>query len=167
MKEKLKHTDVISLLNLEPLPEEGGFFRQTYKSTITVNIPGLGERVLSTAIYYLITNNESSALHRLKQNELFHFYAGDPVEMMQLPPEGEHKISVIGNDLQQGHVPQMLVPAGVWQGLKLMNANNENWALLGATVTPGFEFDDFELASPSSLIDQFPHLTELIKKFTK
>src|SRR5262249_32092133 len=106
--------EVIELLKLQPHPVEGGFFRETYRTADL--LAGKGERrSISTAIYYLLTPKTVSALHRLPGDEVFHFYAGDPVRMLQLWPDGTTRTLVLGTDLKAGQVPQLVVPGGVWQ----------------------------------------------------
>jgi predicted cupin superfamily sugar epimerase len=146
--------EVIKLFHLVPLPEEGGYYRETYRS----------EQSLSTAIYYLITPESFSALHRLLKDELFHFYLGDPVEMLQIAPQGEGRILILGTDIQNGQRPQVLVPAGHWQGMRL--GPRGKWALLGVTVAPAFEFSDFETGEREMLLKKFPSLSDLILKYT-
>jgi predicted cupin superfamily sugar epimerase len=118
-----------------------------------------GPRHASTAIYYLLTPDKYSRLHRVKSDEVFHFYAGDPVEMLKLGPD-DAEVVAIGNDLIAGHAPQVVVAAGVWQGCRL--APGGRWALLGCTVAPGFEYADFESANREALIEQYPAFAELI-----
>lgn len=168
-KNKLTVQDVISVLNLEPLGGEGGFFRQTYRSSIFTNVEGLGKQFVSTAIYFLITSTEFSAFHKLKQDEVYHFYAGDPVDMLQIFPGGQHNRLVISNDLKNGQRPQILVPTGVWHGSRLNKDCNDKyeWALLGTTVAPGFEYVDFELGVRDELIKKFPTLEKHIIRFTR
>jgi predicted cupin superfamily sugar epimerase len=151
---------IIDLLKLEPLPHEGGFFRQTYKSKRALS----SGHPLSTAIYYLVTEQSFSALHRLPQDELFHFYAGDPVEMIQINQNGELSSHTLGPDILNGQSPQRLVAGNVWQGTKLLPQGK--WALMGATVTPGFEYADFELGKQADLIRQFPEHTAKIKEYS-
>lgn len=163
-------SEVIQTLNLQPLPEEGGYYRQTHKSTTrgssrTFGIDSDGERSISTAIYFLIATNSFSALHRIKADEVFHFYAGDTVEMIQIDINGNLKRFIIGSDIANGETPQVVVPAGTWQALKVKSGGA--WALMGTTVSPGFEFEDFELADRARLAQQFPHLIEDIVRFTR
>lgn len=155
---------LIARLGLEKLPEEGGLFRETYRSTQTLVTPQ-GERPCCTAIYYLVTPEEFSALHRVASDEIFHFYAGDPVEMFQLWEDGEAQTIVLGPDILGGQFPQVVVPAGVWQGTRLRDAGA--FALLGCTVAPGFELADFEAGDRSTLTRQFPHLADDIALFTR
>ena len=159
--------DVIKKLGLKPLPEEGGYFKETYRSpgalpARTLGIDGNGERVVSTAIYYLLVPTSFSALHRLKSDEIFHFYSGDPVEMIQIDPDGNLKQFIIGPDIFKGHTPQVVVPAGTWQASRLKPGGQ--WALLGTTVAPGFEFEDFEMGDQDKMSDRFPqHRTEILR----
>lgn len=163
--------DVIKILDLKPLPEEGGYFRETYRSA-KVNAPasvfGINSndpRVISTAIYYLVRPESFSALHRIKSDEVFHFYAGDPVEMIQIDEDGNLAEFTIGSDIFNGETPQVVVRRGVWQGLKLKEGGS--WALMGTTVSPGFEFEDFEVGDRAQLIKTFPQLSHDIIKFTR
>ena len=145
--------EIISKLNLEPLEEEGGYFRLMYRSQF------------SSAIYYLVTPNDFSALHRLKGDEIFHFYAGDPVEMVQISEKGDIKTIIIGSNFMNGEEPQVIAPAGVWQGTRLIDGGL--WALLGTTMAPRFEESDFELADRNDLINAYPKLSNVIKKYTR
>ena len=153
MNHFLSADEIIAKLNLKPLPDEGGFYRETYRSD------------LSTAIYYLITKDNFSALHRLKSDEVFHFYAGDAVEMIQIDSNNHLTKITVENDIISGHTPQVLVPRGVWQGLRL--AEGGQWALMGTTVAPGFEFKDFELAQPREMTRELPQYTSVISKYTR
>lgn len=162
--------DIIARLGLIPLTIEGGYFRETYRAPLSIPADGLpgeygGERNASTSIYYLLTPNTFSAIHRIKSDEVFHFYAGDPVEMLQFWPNGEAKVVIIHNDLAAGREPQLVVPAGVWQGCRLVNGGQ--WALMGCTVAPGFDYADFELADKSRLVNAHPEFSELIAALTK
>lgn len=123
------------------------------------------DRALLTAIYYLVTPESFSALHRVPQVEIFHFYFGDPVEMIQIDAQGELQKVVIGNDLLAGHLPQVVVTEGIWQGTRLLGEGK--LALLGCTVSPGFEFEDFEMGTRKQMIALFPqHKSEIIR-FTR
>ena len=140
--------EVIVRLGLRPLTIEGGYFCETYRSPLTIPVDALpaecdydGPRCVATAIYFLLTPDSFSALHRVKSNEIFHFYAGDAVEMLQLWPDGTGRVVTIGNDLAAGHMPQVAVPAGVWQ----RTLPGEAEALVSCVVSPGFDFDDFTL----------------------
>ncbi|HEY8277987.1 MAG TPA: cupin domain-containing protein [Bdellovibrionota bacterium] len=165
MNHPLSAQDVIHLLDLLPLDGEGGFFRQTYKCQDSGLSEWGAKRHFGTAIYYLVTPENFSALHRVKNDELFHFYAGDAVEMFQLSPGGEANSILIGNDLKAGQRPQVLVPRNFWQGVKLLPGGS--WALLGATVSPGFEYEDFELGMREALSRQYPQHCAKIQAYTK
>ncbi len=135
----LSADDVVRLLELEPHPVEGGFFRETWRSKASLPIPGYpSNRSVGTAIYYLLKPGHVSELHTLPGDEVFHFYLGDPVQMLQLWPDGSSRSVIIGNDLSAGHQPQVVVPAGVWQGTRLRKPTG--FALLGATMAPGFDY---------------------------
>lgn len=161
---------IIERLGLTPLTIEGGYFRETYRAPLTISanaIPAAyaGDRNASTCIYYLLTPETFSAIHRVKSDEIFHFYAGDAVEMLQLWPNGEAKVITIHNDLAAGHEPQHVVPAGVWQGCRLIPGGS--WALMGCTVAPGFDYVDFELADRDALSAQHPEHSDLIAALSK
>ena len=148
---------VIELLNLEPLPVEGGFFKETYRTTETLGTPHLparytGTRVLATAIYYLLRGSEFSALHQLCTDEVYHFYMGRSVELLLLSPDGGYQIRRLGCDLQAGERPQATVPRGVWQALRMVDPAPDDFALLGTTMAPGFDPADFELGDREGLL---------------
>lgn len=157
-------------LNLQPHRAEGGYFVETYRSEEVLPqnaLPGRyrDERSLGTAIYYLLTRESFSAMHRLQSDEVFHFYLGDPVEMLLLPPGDPGRIVTLGSDLLHGMEPQMVVPRGTWQGLRLSPGGQ--YALLGTTVAPGFEFADFEIGERESLVRAYPHFQAMIKALTR
>jgi hypothetical protein len=159
---------IIKLLGLEPLPEEGGLFRQTYRSAEQIPAAALPPRYaaprrFATAIYYLLTDEPDSfsALHRLKTDEVYHFYLGDPVEMLLLHPDGNSERIVLGQDLAAGQQVQFVAPAGAWQGSRLVRGGR--YALLGTTMAPGYEQQDFELGSQKELLSGYPEQAELIR----
>jgi len=153
-----------SLLRLEPHPVEGGFFRRTYTSADMVDLPR-GERAVGTAIYYLLEPGTFSEMHVLDSDEIFHFYLGDPVEMLQLQPDGGSGVFTLGPDLQAGQHVQLVVPAGTWQGTRLVGDGKV--ALLGCSVTPGFDFADYRNASYAELASRWPAEAERIRKLTR
>lgn len=165
--------DIIKKLKLEPLADEGGYYRQTYVS----DDPGLAAsdfgihsasnsvRHFGTAIYYLVTPKSFSALHRLKSDEIFHFYAGDAVEMIQIDESGNLTKFTIGSDVMKGQLPQVVVPKGTWQSTKLSNGGA--WALMGTTMAPGYDVEDFELGDRNELIKTFPQLKNDIIRFSR
>jgi uncharacterized protein len=160
--------DVIRLLNLQPHPVEGGFFRETYRDGL--ELPAgtsekySGPRCVGTAIYYLLKPGHVSELHVLPGDEVFHFYLGDPVRMLQLWPDGTGREVVLGPDLQSGQVPQCVVPAGVWQGTALEPGGA--FALLGATMSPGFDFADYRGAARADLLARWPSFAARIAELT-
>ncbi len=162
----MHYSEVIKKLDLVPLPEEGGYYKETFRSQRMVKSEALGEKSECTCIYYLITDDSFSALHAVDQDEIFHFYAGSPVEMFQFTTEGKDQTITIGNDIFNDEVPQVIVPHGVWQGTKLKNPKEGDWALLGCTVSPGFELENFHIESRSELIAKYPHLKEQITRYT-
>jgi uncharacterized protein len=153
-----------SLLHLEPHPVEGGWFRRTYTSAGNVELPR-GLRAQGTAIYYLLETGGFSEMHVLASDETFHFYLGDPAEMLQLLPDGSSAVFTLGPDLAAGQHVQLVVPAGVWQGTRLIAGGEV--ALLGCTVTPGFDFADYRNASAQELIAKWPGEAERISKLTR
>jgi predicted cupin superfamily sugar epimerase len=155
--------EVIAFLNLQPHPVEGGFFRETYRSAGSLKTMA-GDRSVGTAIYYLLTPKTVSALHMLPGDEVFHFYAGDPVRMLQLWPDGSTRTLVLGTDLAAGQVPQLVVPGGVWQGSVLTDGGA--WALLGATMAPGFDYADYTAGDRAELTARYPAVRELIERLT-
>ncbi len=165
----LSAKEIIKLLKLEPLPKEGGFYRQTYISRQSVlafkqDCGTPFKRKAATAIYYMVTPESFSFLHRLRFDEIFHFYLGDSLEMIQINHSGNLEKIKMGHDLIKGEFQQVVVPAVTWQGTKL--AENGKWALLGTQVSPGFDFDDFELGKRDFLLEKFPLLEKEIFEYT-
>jgi len=159
-----------TLLNLKPHPKEGGYFVETYRSDEMIPEEALPKRYrdnrsYATAIYYFLTPESFSTLHRLKSDEIFHFYFGDPVEMLQLSPDGSGKIIILGSDLLNGMKPQINVAKGVWQGGRLLLGGK--FALLGTTVSPGFEFMDYEVGQRECLVESYPQFQNLIIALTE
>lgn len=145
--------EIMRVLALEPLPAEGGYFRETYRSA------------QSSAIYYLLTPDTFSALHRLRGDEVFHFYLGDPVEMLQLHPDGTSRIVRLGPDPGAGMVMQLVVPGRVWQGCRLVDGGR--FALMGTTMAPPFDPADFELGVRDILVSRYPDRAGLIASLTR
>jgi uncharacterized protein len=156
--------EIKRLLELEPHPCEGGSFRQTWVSGIRCQAPQ-GERASGTAIYYLLETGTFSEMHVLSSDEVFHFYLGDPVEMLQLWPSGDSKVVRLGPDLANGEQVQLVVPAGVWQGTQLIGEGKV--ALLGCTVSPGFDYADYRSGSFEELADKWPDQAERIRALTR
>ncbi|RDB16009.1 hypothetical protein Hypma_003488 [Hypsizygus marmoreus] len=138
---QLTAPEIVALLNLQPLDHEGGMYRQTHIRTGPVSS--------TTAIYYLVTQDSFSSLHRLNHDELFHFYLGDPCEMVTFRDGEQPAITRLGQDIRRGERVQHLVPAGTWQGTRLVEGGS--FALFGTTMTPGFDPRGFEAADESIL----------------
>jgi predicted cupin superfamily sugar epimerase len=156
--------EIKTLLDLAPHPVEGGSFRRTYIAPETVDLPR-GVRAQSTAIYYLLEPGTYSEMHVLDSDEMFHFYLGDPVEMLQLHPDGRSAVLTLGHGLEAGQSVQVLVPAGVWQGMRLIGDGKV--ALLGCTVTPGFNYADYHNARYAELAVKWPNESERIRALTR
>jgi predicted cupin superfamily sugar epimerase len=163
---------LITELDLKPLTFEGGLYVQTYKSSDVIPQAALPERYHSprsfgTAILYLLTDHPDSfsAMHRLLTDEVYHFYLGDPVEMLLLYPDGRSQQVILGQDILAGQKVQFVVPAGVWQGLHLRPGGE--YALIGTTMAPGFEYDDFTNGEREALISAYPSASELIHTLTR
>jgi len=153
--------DIIRLLRLEPLTIEGGFFHETYRSPQKIELPLYrGPRSLATAIYYLLTPDTFSRMHRVPGEEIFHFYLGDPVEMLQLGERGTGEIITMGQDIAAGMKLQHIVPGGRWQGARLRAGGK--FALLGTTMSPGFEYEDYE-AGGDELMKRWPKFKDFIQ----
>ncbi len=157
----MKADHLIQRLGLKRLPGEGGYYKETYRSDETAG----NDRDLSTAIYYLITPEASSKMHRVSSDEIFHFYFGDPVQMLLLYPTGESRVVVLGDNLPSGQKPQLIVPKGTWQGAMVVEGDC-GYAFMGTTMAPGFELDDFELGELDSLLLRFPQHEILIRELT-
>jgi predicted cupin superfamily sugar epimerase len=153
---------IIAALDLKPLPREGGYYRETYRSSERIEAK---VRSLCTAIYYLLTPDTRSALHRLPSDEIFHFYLGDPVEMLHLYSDGTGRVLTLGNDVLHGQTPQILVPAGTWQGSRLVL--DGEFALLGTTMAPGFDFVDYESADSTELAWRYSQYADRIELLSK
>lgn len=163
---------VIDALGLEPLPVEGGMFRQTHLAGEAIAAAALPERygrdkALSTAIYYLLEDAEDSfsALHRLPTDEVYHFYLGDPVELLELHPDGSSRRVLLGPDVLGRQRVQHVVPRGVWQGSRLLDGGR--FALMGTTMAPGYDDLDYEGGRRAELIARYPRRSDLIHRLTR
>jgi uncharacterized protein len=184
-REGAEHTEMTAdevkkILGLAPHPREGGWYVRTYEACERVGADVFarretaerysGTRLTGTAIYYLLEPETFSEMHRLKSDEIFHFYAGDVVEMLQLHADGSGSIVRIGSDLNAGERPQVVVLRGVWQGSRLAPgciAASNGWALLGCTVSPGFEFEDYEAGERAAMQAGWPEFSQLIQELTR
>jgi uncharacterized protein len=164
MTPSLTAAEIRQLLKLEPHPVEGGWYRRTYTSEVSVALLR-GVRPYGTAIYYLLEEGTFSEIHMLASDEIFHFYLGDPVEMLQLLPDGGSAVFTLGQNLEAGEHVQLTVPADVWQGTRLLGGGKV--ALLGCTVTPGFDFADYRNASAAELIATWPAEAGRIRALTR
>ena len=149
---------MINKYNLLPHPE-GGYYYQTYKSRETIPAHSLperfsGDRNFSTAIYFLLEGKQFSAFHKIKSDELWHFYAGEGLHIYVIHPDGRGEILKLGNDIVNGYSFQHVVAAGCWFASKPIVENS--FSFVGCTVSPGFDFDDFELAEKQALLKQYP-----------
>ena len=157
--------ELIERYNLQAHPE-GGHYLQTYYSTETIPanaLPGrfCGDRCFSTAIYFLLAGKQFSAFHRIKSDELWHFYNGVGLHIYVLHPDGRGEVLKLGADLANGYSFQQVVPAGCWFASKPVDENG--FSFVGCTVAPGFDFADFELAKKDDLIKQYPQYGDWIE----
>lgn len=153
---------------LQPHPE-GGWYRETYRGVATVPVERQGvtvERSVSTAILYLLEDGHFSALHRIRSTEVWHHYAGAPLELVQLADGLAPVVTRVGSDLDDGQVPQAVVPAGVWFGARPEPGAAPGWVLVGCTVAPGFDFADFELGTRDDLLARFPDCADWVERLT-
>ena len=143
--------EVAEILDLSPLPHEGGLYRQTWRDAY------------STAIYYLLVAPDFSAFHRLPGMETFHWYGGDPARLTMLHADGTVTRTVMGMDLGAGQRPQAVVPGGAWQALETLG----RWSLFGTTMAPGYRDEDFELTDAASLLPAWPEAGDDIRRLTR
>lgn len=158
---------LITHLDLQPHPE-GGYFKEVYRSEGIINNDSLGTlfsgtRNYCTSIYYLLTTDTFSAFHKINQDETWHFYDGATLKLHIISPEGNYETILIGKDVTKGEVFQYTVPAGYWFGATVQ----KEFALCGCTVSPGFDFQDFELAKKEELLQQFPQHKGIIGRLCR
>jgi uncharacterized protein len=161
--------DWIEKLQLEPHPE-GGYFRQTYRSEVVIAREALpagfsGKRAVSTAIYFLLEGKNFSAFHRLRSDEVWHFYMGGPLVVHVIEPEGNYFRILLGRDLDDGQVLQAVVRAGCWFASHV--ADWKSFAVVGCTVAPGFDFEDFAMVKREELGALYPQHRELVGRLTR
>lgn len=157
----MKADQLIQRLGLKKLPGEGGYYKETYRSSEMAS----SDRHLSTAIYYLVTADVNSKMHRVNSDEIFHFYFGDPVQMLLLYPSGESRIVFMGHNIPSGQKAQLIVPKGTWQGCTVVEGEH-GFSFMGTTMSPGFEFEDFELGAADFLASRFPQHESMIRNLT-
>lgn len=153
---------LIKTLNLQAHPE-GGFYRETYRSKESITTQDGSTRNISTAIYYLLENDNKSHFHRIKSDESWFFHQGDCLEIVSLR-DGELQTTWLGNNIEQGEIPQATIPANTWFACKIKDASG--YALVSCTVAPGFDFADFELANKNDLMEEYPSIKNVIEEFT-
>lgn len=159
--------ELIKHLELKKHPE-GGWYRETYRSTEVVRGSDLparfaGDRSFCTAIYFLLQSGEISALHRIKSDEMWHFYAGEPLTVHVITSPGDYYPLKLGSNMSDGEVFHGVVPAGCWFGAEV---SGDGYSLVGCTVAPGFDFADFEMGSKEQLLKEFPEQAEIIRRLT-
>ncbi len=162
--------EIIEFFKMRPLEKEGGYYIETYRAPEKIAQAALpvrytGERTFVTAILYLLTPDTCSSLHRLTSDEIWHFYLGDSITMLQLHPDGSSNVIDLGPDITKGQRVQVTVPKDTWQGTFLKHGGK--LALMGTTTAPGFELDDFELAKRAELLELYPSRRDLILRLTK
>ncbi|HEX4038367.1 MAG TPA: cupin domain-containing protein [Acidobacteriaceae bacterium] len=173
MAQEMTAAELKKALRLEPHPREGGWFRQTWKAEEAIPGGALPARYVAgrepgrsagTAIYYLLEPESFSEMHRLTSDEVFHFYLGDAVEMLQLFADATGRRVALGPDVARGQLVQTVVPQGVWQGSRLIEGGK--FALLGCTVSPGFEYADYASGQREELVRGWPEWAEMIIRLT-
>lgn len=166
----LNINQIIKKLNLKPHPIEGGYYKETYRSKEIINKNLLPKKYAqnkscSTAIYYLLTKNTFSEFHKLTTDEIFHFYLGDPLEIILLQKDGTKNILTLGNDLSKNQLPQIIVKKNIWQAATLKKGGN--FCLMGTTVAPGFDYSDYKSGDYLQLSNKFPNHSKIIKQLTR
>ena len=159
----MKGKEIVERLGLQEHPE-GGFYKETYRSNQTIETDINVYRNISTAIYFLLENENKSLFHRIKSDELWFFHQGEALEIVFIK-EGVLNTIILGNNLENGEVVQATIPANTWFASRVKNL--KGYSFVSCTVAPGFDFADFELAKREDLINEFPNLKETIEKFTK
>ena len=168
-KTRSKEVDkLVDLLQLQPHPE-GGYFKETYRSEGFISSDDLaeidGNRNYSTAIYFLLTSDSFSAFHRIKQDELWHFYQGETILIHEIKPTGVYIKHQLGSQMEEGIFPQICISANSWFASEV--SPEGKFGLVGCTVSPGFDFRDFELANATDLSAEFPKHKELISRLCR
>ncbi|HBH24269.1 MAG TPA: hypothetical protein DDY13_12700 [Cytophagales bacterium] len=156
----------IKKLQLQPHPE-GGYYRENYRSAYQIHGTALperynGPRVFSTSIYFLLKKGNVSTFHRLKSDEIWHYYDGDPIKLYLIDRDGKLSTPIVGRQLEGGEEMQLVIPAGSWFAAHVVEGGS--FGLVGCSVAPGFDFDDFELANKNDLINKYPQHRNVIQK---
>lgn len=152
--------EIINLLDLKPHPE-GGFYKETYRSSeLCLN----ETRSLKTVIYFLLRSEDVSHFHRIKSDEMWYYHAGSPLIVHSIDEQGNYKEQKLGINFSEDEIPQYLVPKNVIFGSSVLE--KDSYSLVSCSVSPGFDFEDFELFKQADLLDQFPLHQEIISKLT-
>lgn len=159
----------INELGLKKHPE-GGWYKEVYRSVETIRKECLperftGNRYFSTSIYFLLTSDTFSAFHRIKSDEIWHFYDGDAIKIHMIDRSGNYSTLSLGKDIESGEVMQFTVPHSTWFAAEVGKPGS--FALVGCTVAPGFDFDDFEIGEKDILLMEFPSSEYIINKYTR
>lgn len=161
-------SELIEIYGLIPHPE-GGYYKETYKSDESIPAEALPKhgaaRSYCTAIYFLLQEGAFSMIHRIKSDEIFHFYLGGPLTIVQISPDGGVEKIILGSDVKGGQKIQHVVPAGCWFGA--YPNQGSGFCFVGCTNAPGFEYDDFELGNRGELIKKYPQAREVIEQLTR
>ena len=152
---------LIQELQLLPHPE-GGYYKETYRTEEQITTSEGNIRNCCTAIYFMLENEDKSHFHRIQSDELWFFHQGEPMEVVSIQ-EGKLHTTLLGNNILQGGVPQLIIPARTWFAAKMKNSTG--YALVSCTVSPGFDFADFEMKNKKNLIQEYPHLKNVIENF--
>ncbi len=166
--QKITSDELISHFKMEKHPE-GGYYKESFKSNGTLPQSALpsqikGDRLWSSAIYFLLCNQEKSKLHKIAFDEVWHFYLGDPIVVVEIEPDGNVKETILGPDFIAGQKLQHVVPGGRWFGSYLPEGSQ--FAFVGCTVAPGFDFRDFEMGDKHTLLELYPDAKQIIEKLT-
>lgn len=159
----------IETLGLEAHPE-GGYYRQTYRAELilareSLTVGFTGARAVSTAIYFLLQGDEFSAFHRLRSDEVWHFYVGSTLVVQVIDEGGRYSEILLGSDPEHGEVLQAVVKAGCWFASRVRDGRG--FALVGCTVAPGFEFEDFDMGKREELVRSYPQHRAVIEGLTR
>ena len=147
---------------------EGGWFRETYRSAETIPAPALparfgGARCFGTAILFLLQRGDISALHCIRSDEIWHFHEGAALRVHMITPQGEQRQILLGRDPARGESFQAVAPAGCWFGAETLG----DFSLVGCSVAPGFDFQDFRMADRTELTGRYPRHAALIQRLTR
>lgn len=160
---------LIQKLQLTKHPERG-YYQEIYRASETINADALPERYTSnrtfgTSIYFLLKSEDISHFHRLQSDEIWHFYAGSPLILHMINSYGDYSTIRLGSDIENGELFQCVVKADTWFGATVLKS--DSFSLVGCTMTPGFDFEDFELGKRNKLLQLYPQHKSIIQKLTK